>query len=87
MDEQVAAKEIKLENDLFMVEVNEMGEISVTDKEKNNTYVNCIRIEDMGEKGNSYIHYDVENDVPIVTDGIKPKISVLRIRTLKRAVF
>ena len=33
MDEQeVAAKEIKLENDLFMVEVNEMGEISVTDK-------------------------------------------------------
>ena len=42
----------------------------------------------MGEKGNSYIHYDVENDVPIVTDGIKPKISsAKRIRTLKRAVF
>lgn len=77
-EQEVAAKEIKLENDLFMVEVNEMGEISVTDKKQNNTYVNCIRIEDMGEKGNSYIHYDVENDVPIVTDGIKPKNSVLK---------
>ena len=30
-EQEVAAKEIKLENDLFMVEVNEMGEISVTD--------------------------------------------------------
>ena len=49
-EQEVAAKEIKLENDLFMVEVNEMGEISVTDKKQNNTYVNCIRIEDMGEK-------------------------------------
>ena len=26
-EQEVAAKEIKLENDLFMVEVNEMGEI------------------------------------------------------------
>lgn len=70
--------EILLENDLFKLQVNEMGEVSVTDKNKNKVYSDFIRLEDTGEAGHSYVHYDVENDIAVTTDGIKPEISLLK---------
>ena len=73
-----ATNEINLENDLFKLQVNEFGEVSITDKKRNRVYDNCLRLEDAGELGHSYVHYDVENDIPITTDGIKPEITLLK---------
>ncbi len=75
---ETPATDISLENNRFIVTVNEMGEVAVTDKQQGKTYANCLRLEDVGELGHSYVHHDVEKDVPITTDGIKPEIAMLK---------
>lgn len=75
---ETAAEEIRLENDMFVVEISKMGEVSVTNKRQGKTYENCLRLEDAGEKGHSYIHYDVDGDIPITTDNLKPEIAMLK---------
>lgn len=82
---ETPAESVKLENEQFIVAVNEMGEVSVTDKKIGKTYENCLRLEDAGELGHSYVHYDVENDVPITTDGIKPEIAMLKDTAIEKS--
>lgn len=82
---EIPSNDIKLENDRFVVTVNDMGEVDVTDKALGVSYANCIRLEDAGELGHSYVHYDVENDVPITTDNIRPEIAVLKDTAIEKS--
>lgn len=77
-EEPKQCENIKLENDRFTVAVNSMGEIDITDKKLGKTYANCIRLEDSGDSGHSYVYHEALNDTPITTDDIKPVVELIK---------
>lgn len=77
-EEPKQCENIKLENDRFTVAVNPMGEIDITDKKLGKTYANCIRLEDSGDSGHSYVYHESLNDTPITTDDIKPVVELIK---------
>ena len=77
-EEPKQCENIKLENDRFTVAVNPMGEIDITDKKLGKTYANCIRLEDSGDSGHSYVYHEALNDTPITTDDIKPVVELVK---------
>lgn len=77
-EEPKQCENIKLENDRFTVAVNPMGEIDITDKKLKKTYANCIRLEDSGDSGHSYVYHEALNDTPITTDDIKPVVELVK---------
>lgn len=77
-EEPKQCENIKLENDRFTVAVNPMGEVDITDKKLKKTYANCIRLEDSGDSGHSYVYHEALNDTPITTDDIKPVVELVK---------
>ncbi len=63
---------LHIENALFAIDVDEMGQIDLTHKASGKTYKNCIRLSDTGDKGSSYVYREVKECAPIETDTIKP---------------
>lgn len=78
-EEEKKSDSIAIENDMFAVSVNNMGEVAITDKKSGRTYENCIRLSDTGDAGHSYVYHEVEGDTAIETDNIKPmEIAMLK---------
>lgn len=65
-----------LENDFLRVEVTPEGSITIQDKENGRTLTDCIYLEDIGDRGDSYL-FRPAAEAPLDTRGIKPEITIL----------
>ena len=72
----ITSAEPILENDYLRVEVTPEGSITIQDKENGRTLTDCIYLEDIGDRGDSYL-FRPAAEAPLDTRGIKPEITIL----------
>lgn len=76
-----------IENDLYTVYVDEMGRVSITDKESGKAHDDCIKLEDRGDRGDLYVYWDIWQDGVIGTDNLKPdKIQLVKNTDIEKSV-
>lgn len=71
----ITSAEPILENDFLRVEVTSEGSITIQDKENGRTLNDCIYLEDIGDRGDSYL-FRPAAEAPLDTRGIKPEITI-----------
>lgn len=66
-----------LENEYLKVSVSPEGRVTLADKAAGTVYQDCLRLEDMGDRGDSYVYGKVEGDTVLTTDSVVPEMECL----------